>query len=34
RAYVIESGEIAIEGVSSELRSDPRIKAAYLGESA
>lgn len=34
RAYVIESGEIAIEGVSSELRDDPRIKAAYLGEAS
>ncbi|MDC1142233.1 ABC transporter ATP-binding protein [Planctomycetota bacterium] len=34
RAYVIESGEIAIEGQSADLRDDPRIKAAYLGEVA
>jgi branched-chain amino acid transport system ATP-binding protein len=32
RAYVIESGEIEIEGKSSELLTDPRVKAAYLGE--
>ena len=32
RAYVIESGEIQIEGESARLRDDPRIKAAYLGE--
>ena len=32
RAYVIESGEIAIEGKSSDLLVDPRVKAAYLGE--
>ncbi|MBZ0136529.1 MAG: ABC transporter ATP-binding protein [Planctomycetes bacterium] len=33
RAYVIESGEIAIEGKSADLLIDPRVKAAYLGES-
>jgi branched-chain amino acid transport system ATP-binding protein len=32
RAYVIESGEISIEGNSAELLDDPRVKAAYLGE--
>lgn len=32
RAYVIESGCIEIEGASTELRSDPRVRAAYLGE--
>lgn len=32
RAYVIESGEIAIEGKSADLLVDPRVKAAYLGE--
>lgn len=32
RAYVIESGEIGIEGTSSALLDDPRVKAAYLGE--
>jgi branched-chain amino acid transport system ATP-binding protein len=32
RAYVIESGEITIEGKSADLLVDPRVKAAYLGE--
>jgi len=32
RAYVIESGEISIEGESAALLDDPRVKAAYLGE--
>jgi branched-chain amino acid transport system ATP-binding protein len=32
RAYVIENGEISIQGSSSDLLSDPRVKAAYLGE--
>jgi branched-chain amino acid transport system ATP-binding protein len=32
RAYVIESGTIEIEGRSDQLRTDPRVKAAYLGE--
>jgi branched-chain amino acid transport system ATP-binding protein len=32
RAYVIESGEISIEGKSADLMNDPRVKAAYLGE--
>jgi branched-chain amino acid transport system ATP-binding protein len=32
RAYVIESGRIEIEGPSEQLRTDPRVKAAYLGE--
>jgi branched-chain amino acid transport system ATP-binding protein len=32
RAYVIESGSIEFAGTSAELRSDPRVKAAYLGE--
>lgn len=31
RAYVMERGEITFGGVASELRSDPRIKSAYLG---
>lgn len=31
RAYVIEGGEIVLEGRSEELRSDPRLKTAYLG---
>jgi branched-chain amino acid transport system ATP-binding protein len=32
RAYVIETGEIQFGGKSSELLTDPRVKAAYLGE--
>jgi branched-chain amino acid transport system ATP-binding protein len=31
RAYVLERGQIAVEGASSELAEDPRIRAAYLG---
>jgi len=31
RAYVLESGRIILEGDHDELRSDERIKAAYLG---
>jgi len=32
RAYVMETGEITMEGPSKELANDPRIKEAYLGE--
>lgn len=32
RAYVMESGEITLEGVASELIHDQRIRNAYLGE--
>ena len=32
RAYVIESGRVTIEGESQALMTDPRVKAAYLGE--
>ena len=32
RAHVLVTGEIVLSGQSAELRSDPRIKAAYLGE--
>ena len=32
RAYVLVTGEVALSGSSSELREDPRIRAAYLGE--
>jgi branched-chain amino acid transport system ATP-binding protein len=31
RAYVLETGAIALRGPSSELRDDPRIQRAYLG---
>lgn len=33
-AYVIDDGHITIEGKSSDLRDDPRIKQAYLGKLA
>ena len=32
RAYVLETGNIVMEGKASDLMNDPRIKAAYLGE--
>ena len=32
RAYVLETGEITMEGPSKDLANDPRIKEAYLGE--
>jgi branched-chain amino acid transport system ATP-binding protein len=32
RAYVMETGQIIMEGPSKELAADPRIKEAYLGE--
>jgi len=32
RAYVLVTGELALQGSCSELRADPRIRGAYLGE--
>ena len=32
RAYVLESGLITIAGKSADLLSDPKVRAAYLGE--
>jgi branched-chain amino acid transport system ATP-binding protein len=32
RAYVLVTGELALAGGCPELRADPRIKGAYLGE--
>ncbi|HEY3028065.1 MAG TPA: ABC transporter ATP-binding protein [Pyrinomonadaceae bacterium] len=32
RAYVLETGNIVMEGPSKDLANDPRIKEAYLGE--
>jgi branched-chain amino acid transport system ATP-binding protein len=32
RAYVLVTGEIVLSGACAELRADPRIKGAYLGE--
>lgn len=31
-AYVLETGKIALAGPAVELRADPRVKKAYLGE--
>ena len=31
RAYVLETGSIALEGSAAELARDPRVQAAYLG---
>ncbi|MBX3130101.1 MAG: ABC transporter ATP-binding protein [Polyangiaceae bacterium] len=32
RAYVLVTGEIVLSGTCAELKQDPRIRAAYLGE--
>ncbi|HSL91746.1 MAG TPA: ATP-binding cassette domain-containing protein, partial [Candidatus Limnocylindrales bacterium] len=32
RAYVLETGGIVLQGSSADLRNDPRIRAAYLGD--
>ncbi|HEX5000799.1 MAG TPA: ABC transporter ATP-binding protein [Terriglobia bacterium] len=32
RAYVLETGEIVMEGLSSAIAEDPRVREAYLGE--
>ena len=32
RAYVLESGEITLNGPADDLLNDPRVRAAYLGE--
>ncbi|GAB4368070.1 MAG: ABC transporter ATP-binding protein [Deltaproteobacteria bacterium] len=32
RAYVLENGEITLSGEASTLRSDPRVRSAYLGD--
>ena len=34
RAYVLETGEITLEGNASDLREDPKVRAAYLGDDA
>ncbi len=32
RAYVIETGRITLQGSGAELRRDPKVRAAYLGD--
>ena len=32
RGYVMETGEITIEGASTDLLADERVRQAYLGE--
>ncbi len=32
RAYVLETGRIAVEGPSSELERRPEVRSAYLGD--
>jgi branched-chain amino acid transport system ATP-binding protein len=32
RAYVLETGTIVLQGASADLRNDPRVQAAYLGD--
>jgi len=32
RAYVLETGEIILEGIASDLMSNPEVKRAYLGK--
>lgn len=32
RGYVLETGTVALEGTVAELRENPQVKAAYLGE--
>jgi branched-chain amino acid transport system ATP-binding protein len=34
RGYVLETGTIAMSGPAAELMSDPRVRAAYLGDAA
>ena len=34
RGYVMESGEITLTGEAKSLLTDPKVRAAYLGEEA
>jgi branched-chain amino acid transport system ATP-binding protein len=33
RAYVLETGRVVLSGPAGQLRDDPKVKSAYLGES-
>jgi len=32
RAYVLETGEVVLQGGAAELAADPEVRKAYLGE--
>ena len=32
RGYVLETGEVTLEGAASDIASDPRVREAYLGQ--
>jgi len=32
RGYVLDSGEVSMTGPAQDLLSDPKVRAAYLGE--
>ena len=32
RAYVLETGSMVLQGAPADLRKDPRVQAAYLGD--
>jgi len=34
RGYVMESGDVILSGAAASLLHDPKVRAAYLGESA
>ena len=32
RGYVMEAGEVTLEGIAADLLHDPKVRAAYLGD--